>query len=309
MTRMRMFREVLTAGIVAGALLIGPGCGRRVDPRVQEGYDLVVAGKVDAAVAIANTMLGEDPKNAQARNLLGLALYKSGDAEGAVEQYSRALEADPKYAEAHFNLGNAYERLGRMQDAETSYAAAVRHEKKFVLAHYNLGHIYFRSKRTDQAITELRRAVEYDERFYPAFILLGQIHYDQGDFAGAVTNFSRAAELYPSSTELHVFLGNALLQSGGADALPKAEAEFRVAVGTDSTSVDALYSLGMALAAQNKNEEAADLLRRTRPLAAGRPEHEAIVRQVDEFFKRTGLPVDAMAAPADTARSATRAQG
>lgn len=306
MTRMRRLREVLTAGLVAGLLLAGAGCGRRVDPRVQEGYDLVVANKIDEAIALANTILGEEPENAAARNLMGLALYKSGDVEGSVEQYRRALETDPKYAEAHFNLGNAYERMGRLQEAETSFASAVRLQKKFVLAHYNLGHVYFRTDRPDQAVTELRRAIEHDETFFPAYILLGQIQYGSGDFAGAIPNLTRAIELVPSSVELRVLLGNSLLQAGGPDAMTRAEAEFRAAVGVDSTSVDALYSLGMSLAAQNKNDEAAEFFRRTRPLAAGRPEHSAVVRQVDDFFVRTGLPPGGAEAAADTTQAAAQ---
>jgi tetratricopeptide (TPR) repeat protein len=280
-----------------------------VDPRVQEAYDLVLASKVNEAVALANTILGEDPKNAPARNIMGIALYKTGDVEGAVEQYGRALEVDPKFAEAHFNLGNAYQRLGRVQDAEASFASAIRYQKKFVLAHYNLGHIYFSTGRKEEAIVELRRAVDEDDQFYPAYILLGQISYDAGDFPAAIESLSRALELYSRSAELHVLLGNSWLQSGHAEAFLKAEASFRSAVGIDSTSVDAIYSLGMALASQDKNDEAAQWLRRTRPLVGDRPEFKAITRQVDDFFQRTGLPVEGAVAPASATAPEVPAQG
>ena len=295
MMRMPTFREASLAVALIAAVAVG-GCGRKVDPRLQEGYDLVVAGQVAEAVARANQVLTENPKSAPARNLLGLALYKSGDAEGAVDQYRRALDLDGKYAEAYFNLGAAYERLQRLQDAEVAYASAIRNQDKFVLAHYNLGRIYTLTNRADQAMVELRRAVEQDPQFSLGFILLGKVSYDAGDFASAVANLSRALELDPSAKELRVLLGNARLQAGAGDALPQAEAEFRTAVELDSSYVDGLYSLGMCLAAQGKNEEAATWLRRTRPLVAGRPEQIGVARQIDSFFQRTGLP----AAPPDS---------
>ena len=300
MMRMPTFREAVLVVAGVAAVVLG-GCGRKVDPRLQEGYDLIVAGKMEEAVVRANQVLTEDPKSAPARNLLGLALYKSGDAEGAVDQYRRALDLDAKYAEAYFNLGAAYERLDRLQDAEVAYAAAIRNQDKFVLAHYNLGRIYATTGRTDQATVELRRAVEQDPQFLLGFILLGKVSYDSADFESAVANLSRALELDPSAKELRVLLGNARVQAGGAPALPEAEAEFRTAVELDSTYVDGLYSLGMCLAAQGKNDEAATCLRRARPLVSGRPDQAALMQQLDGFFQRTGLPVDAPAVVDTTA--------
>ena len=287
--------------VLAFLLVAGTGCARRVDPKIQEGYDLVVANKIDQAVALANEILGKNPKSAPARNLMGLALYKQGDAEGSVEQYKRALEIDPKYAEAHFNLGNAYQRLAeaesdpaqarqRLQDAESSFAAAARNQKKFVLAHYNLASIYAGTGRPDQAIAELRQCTKYDPQYFPAFVLMGKLMYERRDFEGAIQNLTRFTELSPASPQPRVLLGNAYLQSGREDALVRAEESFRAAVGIDSTYIDAIYSVAVALASQNKNEEAAPWFRRAVRLSEGRNDKGPIVKQANDFFARTGLP-------------------
>jgi len=290
----------LTAAVALGALLVAaPGCGRRLDPRVQEGYDLVVAGKTDEAIALANALLTENPKSAPARNLVGLALYKKGDMEGAVEQYHRALDLDPRYPEAHFNLGNAYERLRRLKDAESCYLEAIRHQRKFVLAHYNLAHLYSLTDRRGEAMAEIRICLEHDPQFLLGYVLLGRLAYDAGDFETAVANLGRARELDPLTKELRVLLGNAYLQSGDERAVPAAETEFRAAVGIDSSYVDAVYSLGMTLALQEKSEEAAPWFRRARALAADQPDKAAMLKVVDDFFARTGLPAGSDA-PADS---------
>ena len=309
----RRFRQSGAVVLLLAALLAaGTGCARRVDPKIQEGYDLVLANKIDQAVALANEILGKNPKSAPARNLLGLALYKNGDTEGAVEQYRRALEEDPKYAEAHFNLANAYERLAenetepaqaqkRMQDAEASFAAAIRYQQKFVLAHYNLANLYNATGRTDQAITELRQCVKYDPQFFPAFVLMGKLLYERRDFEGAIQNLTRFTELSPAAPQPRVLLGNAYLQSGREDALVRAEESFRAAVGIDSTYIDAVYSVAVALASQNKNEEAAQWFRRAVRLCEGRTDKAPILKQASEFFARTGLPPVGAESSADSA--------
>lgn len=298
--------------VLVALLVAGFGCGRRADPKIQEGYDLVLANKVDQAIALANEIVGKDPKSAPARNLIGLALYKSQDVEGAIDQYRRALELDPKFAEAHFNLGNAYLALAaaetepteaqkHVQDAEASFAAAVRYQKKFVLAHYNLANLYNNTNRTDQAISELNQCVKLDPQFFPGFVLLGKISYDRGDFEGAIQNLSRFTELDPTAKEPRVLLGNAYLQSGREDAVVRAEESFRAAVGIDSTYIDGVYSVAVALASQNKNEEAAPWFRRAVTLAEGQADKAPIVKQAKDFFARTGLPPTGPGSAADSA--------
>jgi tetratricopeptide (TPR) repeat protein len=298
MMRVPTLRDLTTLAVLAVLLAGAAGCGRRVDPRVQEAFDLIMAHQTDQAIALASSLLAEDPQNAPACNVLGLARYEAGDPEAAAEQYRRALEIDPEFPEAHFNLGNAYMALGRAQDAETEFAAAVRHQKKFVLARYNLAHLYDQTGRREQAMTELRRAVDQDPQFIPGFVLLGRIAYDEGDFEASIPNLARALELDPRAKGIRVLLGNAYLQSGREDAVTLAESEFRTACEADSTYLDALYSLGMVLAVQGRNEEAAEWLRRARPLAEQQPEQAALVKQVDAFFERTGLGLEGAPSPA-----------
>jgi tetratricopeptide (TPR) repeat protein len=176
-----------------------------------------------------------------------------------------------------------------------------------VLAHYNLAVIYANSNRKEQALTEVRRAVEEDPQFIQGYVLLGQLSYEAGDFESAIQNLTRATELTPGMKELqelHVLLGNAYLQSGREDGLPSAEKEFRTAVEIDTTYVDGLYSLGMSIASQGREDEAVQWFRKARPLAEGRPEFVALLRQLDAFTQRTGLSTTG----ADTS-NASSAQG
>jgi tetratricopeptide (TPR) repeat protein len=274
--------------LVLAAVLFA-ACDSKLDPKLQEGYDLVLAGKVDEAIAMANALLADDPHNAKARNLIGLALYKAGDTEGAVAQYLQALEIDDKYAEAHFNLGNAYQLLGQVEEAETEFLEAVKHESKYVLAHFNLAILYRDSGRTEQALREFRACVDLDPQFYYAYLAMGQLQYGLGDMESAVANLGRALELVPTQKELRVLYGNALMQSGQDGAPGRAEEEFRAAISIDGTYVDAVYNLAVSLLAQERTAEAKEQFQRVLQLTREDPTRGQMVERVNGFLKELRL--------------------
>ena len=274
--------------ILTLALVIA-GCGRRVDPRIQEGYDLVVAGKVDEAVAFMNSVLADDPDNAGAHNVIGMALYKMGDMEGSIERYRQALALDPKLAEAHFNLGNSFRVLNRLNEAEAEFAAAIRLDKKFVLAHHNLGILYEQSGRLDQAMAQYRKTIDYDPQYTFGYVDLGKLLYAAGDTPGAIANFSRALELDPGYKEVRVYLGNAYFRSGQPDAVELAENEYRAAVGLDPDYVEALYSLGIVLVSQQRTDEAEEWFDRVLELTKDDPENQ-MAAKIREYYGTTADP-------------------
>lgn len=271
--------------LLAAFALAGCG-GDKLDPRLQEGYDLVVAGKVDEAIALANAFLADDPGNAPARNLIGLALYKAGDTQGAVEQFQQSLEMKPDYPEAHFNLGNAYRTLDRKDDAMREYELAVEYQPKFVLANYNIGTLQQEAGNTDAALTAYRKCVDHDPQFFYAYLGMGDILYASGDFENAISNLERALELAPTQKEIRVLLGNAYLQSGRPDAASQAEAEFRAALGVDPAYVDAVYNLGVSLHAQNRVDEAAVQFRHVLELVEGNAARAGMTQQVNSFLQQ-----------------------
>jgi tetratricopeptide (TPR) repeat protein len=274
--------------MLCAAVVLAAGCGRRLDPRAQEGYDLVVEGRTAEATAFVNAILADEPDNAQIRNVLGLALYKSGDTEGSIRQYVEALEDDPGLAEAWFNLGNAHNLLRNTAEAESAFVKAIGRQKKFALARYNLGIIYKDTGRPEPAIEQFRSVVEIDPQFYPAYLEIGLHHVATGDNEGAIAAFTRVLELAPRFKEVRVHLGNALLRSGKEDAAELAEKEFRAAVGIDAQYVDGLYSLGVALATQGRQEEAIREFEKVYRMTGAAPEHEAVHRQVQAYFREIG---------------------
>ena len=284
--RMPRFREIALAAMF---LALAAGCGRRADSKTKEGYDLVTAGKVDEAIALANSVLADDPQHTGALNVLGLALYKSGDLPAAIATFQKALEIEPRHPEVHFNLGNVYLAMKRLKEAEAEFSAAVEAEDKFVLARYNLGKIYEQTGRVDQALAQYRRTVDLDSQFFPGYMDIGIIMETSGDIPGSITNYKRALELQPTIKELRVRLGNSYFKAAGPENLKLAEAEYRAAVGIDSTYVDALYSMGVLLTGEGREGEGAVWFRRAL-VSSGKDADTEITRVIRRYFQEKGIP-------------------
>lgn len=73
------------------------------------------AHEYEQAMACFAQVVLHEPRNARARNYLGVAIGRMGWFDGAEAEFRRAIEFDPNYADAHFNL--AYFALQRRQPA------------------------------------------------------------------------------------------------------------------------------------------------------------------------------------------------
>jgi hypothetical protein len=87
----------------------------------------VMLSRLNAAGAVTalRTAVQEEPKRADARNMLGLALATIGRTAEAIEEYESALRLRPDYASARFNLANAQVKAGRLKEAIANYRQVV----------------------------------------------------------------------------------------------------------------------------------------------------------------------------------------
>ena len=88
--------------------------------RLGLGRALLVEQQPDAALSSADTVLAQDPGNAQALFLRGTALSALGRPADAIAPLRAAINADPANAAAHLNLGNALADLDALEAAEAA---------------------------------------------------------------------------------------------------------------------------------------------------------------------------------------------
>ncbi|MCB9959815.1 MAG: tetratricopeptide repeat protein [Rhodospirillaceae bacterium] len=97
----------------------------RSDNDLETAADMIVDGDLEGSVPVLEGVLGRNPGNADALNLLGYVHRRLGDFEGALVYYNQALDAEPLHLGALNYLGYAYlglddpdaatEVLGRLQ--------------------------------------------------------------------------------------------------------------------------------------------------------------------------------------------------
>ncbi len=77
---------------------------------------LLVYGKAEEAMALLQRMVGENPDDPEAYNLLGLLMEVKGDVLSAQRMYRAALSLNPNYEPARENLANTTEMRYRNQN-------------------------------------------------------------------------------------------------------------------------------------------------------------------------------------------------
>lgn len=86
----------------------------------------VDAGKYDAAIDILEGIVDDNPKNADAWNLLGYSYRKKGDYGDALEYYEKALKLKPNHVGANEYMGELYLEMKDLPKAEERLAVLTK---------------------------------------------------------------------------------------------------------------------------------------------------------------------------------------
>ena len=279
-------------------------------PAVETAWQLLAQGKRDQAVALLRDLIRQDPRNADARLLLGSVLMEAGqraesiaqlregvrlvpksaeahnalgeayntfgDAAAAQPEFERAVELDPKHAQAQANLGDVLLQQGQAQAAAPHLDAAIRlfgHKPDAAYPHYLRAKIYSGDRDAVKAAAELQQAVELRPDFAEAWSDLGDARKSLADFDGALSAFRRAVALSPDDPVAQYRLGSQLLDAG----TPHEAAEhLDAAVRLDPKNQSALNALQRALRQDGQVERA----------EAVKKQLAALLRERDEADQR-----------------------
>ncbi len=196
-------------------------------PTVADAQRLVQAGKLDAALKLADTLAARTPEPAGTEKLRGLAFYQQNKLPEAAAAFAKATAQDPADAEAAqmqgvslFRMGKPAEAIPLLERAHTDVTGAN------VDANYVLGLCYMDTRRYDDA----RKAFAAEYGFAPdsaeAFLLGARLLFRR-EYTPAATEAARKAlALSPKLPLVHELLGEiALAESRGADAVTEFEQE------------------------------------------------------------------------------------
>ncbi len=235
--------------VSAGVLLAQPAA--KPAASVAAARSLLERGARAQAVRMLDESIRTNPRDGEARLLLGIVLDEDGQGEKAVEQLMEAVRLLPSSAEAHNALGEAFNNLNALGPARGEFERAVQLNPGMAQAHVNLGMVlaqtdelaaaaehldralamlgnrpeaalahYLRAKvhtdlsEVEQASVDLKEAVRLKPTFAEAWSDLGQARKTLQDDAGALAAFRRAVALSPSDPVALTRLGTEYLQQG-----------------------------------------------------------------------------------------------
>jgi protein O-GlcNAc transferase len=211
---------------------------------VEDAWDLLAKGERQQAVRVLHGIIKLNPKDADARLLLGSILTEDGDRSESIAQLSEAVRLRPQSAEAHNALGEAFNGFGDTKMSRGEFEKAVALGPEFAQAHVNLGQILVQASDFDAASKHLDRALQIlghtPDAAYPQY-LRAKVCTEQNQTQQAAAHLNEAVSLRPDFAEAWSDLGQArkaLLDDAGALAA------FKRAVDAGPGDAVARYRLG-----------------------------------------------------------------
>jgi tetratricopeptide (TPR) repeat protein len=277
-----------------------PGATPRPDLHIDMQKELQSAftyhqhGHLDQAERIYQSILDDDPGNADALHLLGVIALQQGNPSRSVELISRAIRRNPRVAAYHANRADAYRMLGQHARAAESARAAlglepwlsapgntlalslqalgliqaavdvfrevVRHHPEFAAAHNNLAMALHSQGEISQAIEHFQRAVALCPTLGEARCNLGRLLFEQGRLAESLVQCREAVRLRPNLPEAHMNLGRVLCELGQT---PEAKSCYAEALRQNPDLAVACNDMGRIVQQEGKLEESLAWYRRS----------------------------------------------
>ena len=83
-----------------------------------QARDMIKGEHYNQAIPLLNKVIAQQPKNADAMNLLAYSQRKTDDIQSSLANYKKALAIDPSHKDAHEYIGELYLRMGDLANAE-----------------------------------------------------------------------------------------------------------------------------------------------------------------------------------------------
>jgi Flp pilus assembly protein TadD len=129
----------------------------------QKAQDLASEGRCQEAVAVLETLIGDEPDDALAHNDLGVLYLQTGQPDRARQHYERACELAPENTTFRKNLADYYwVQMGRMEDALKAYVEILESLPEDIETLMSLGNVCTALQRYDDARVFFERVLEIE---------------------------------------------------------------------------------------------------------------------------------------------------
>ncbi len=215
-------------------------------------------GRSGEAEKLIGQAIGRDPERAYFHNNLGEVRRTSGNPAGAEPCYREAVRLDPAYAQAQNNLGLTLHDLGRYDEAEAAFRAALDVEPGAAEIHNNLGIAQQSLRRYEDAEASFRKSLDLNPAHAEARNNLGAVLRLRNELDKAAGVLEEVVRLHPNLPRAHYNLAAVRAEMGDLEG---AETAALKAVELDPNDADFQTNLGQVLRRRGDHEGAEASLR------------------------------------------------
>ncbi len=210
-------------------------------------------------------------------NVSGDELFGQGRLREAIREYEKALLLSPQEPNVLNSLGVCYGHLGQAEKALEFFQRALAASPQDFMAHYNLGYALMGQGRLAEARQNLEQSLSLSPEHADTLFQLGRLAQDEGRLETALDFLGRASRQAGCRRAVHRHLGEALIAAG---RFGEAEEAFNQAVKVNPNDGGALASLaGLYLDRGANREIALSLARRARELEPQASRHLRVLAQ------------------------------
>lgn len=223
-----------------------------IETVLKQGINHHQDGDPGAAARCYRDVLGADPGNVDALNLMAQLAMLAGQPETAVDLAQKSIAGQPDFFAPYLTLGNALQALGRLDEALAAFQAGVVIEPGSAACHSNMASVLNALGRHEDALDAAIQAVMRDGKLAEARNNFGNALLALGSPAEAAEAYELAVELAPDLASARFNLGNALSEMAVWD---EAAESYRAALAIEDKAAW-WFNLGNALAAAKRDDEA-----------------------------------------------------
>jgi len=212
-------------------------------------------GDLDAATALLQGVLKNEPGNPEANYWMARVNGKKGEYSLALESIRAAIDRAPARAIYQYELGHILRDAGKLPEAVEAWKQAVKLEPGYADAWEAIGSAYLESSRYKDAIAAFEAALKADPPRARILGLMGDAYFQAGKWKDAINSYSAALKADPNLTGLYFRLGRANSEMGQYD---KAIGFYQQGIKSKPDDPQGWYHLGYAFKERGKKREAVD---------------------------------------------------
>jgi Flp pilus assembly protein TadD len=190
-----------------------------VRPEIERASVLLSEGKAAEGAAVCSAILAQEPANAVAAHLLGLALKDTGDLARGEEWLTFSIQLEPNRGEFHANLGNLLRKRREYERAEKAYLRALELLPEHRAARRGLALTLNDLRRHEAAEGQCRILLSGEPSDAESWGILGMALASTGRHAEAESAYRRAIALDPDNPVAQHNLGALLTAMERSEAL------------------------------------------------------------------------------------------